>query len=117
MAIESSLEGNEINMEEIGRSMQEVERLVVECPKGDFILGVFEMPGAHQKPKWAPATITKLAQKLARTVKNQWHPNIPLVPLIPARATTTKLAQKVEKHRKEMKTMFTQMGWLPRRQT
>ena len=30
------------------------------------------MPGTPEKPKWAAATITKLAQELARSVKNKW---------------------------------------------
>ena len=34
------------------------------------------MPGNPQKPKWAAATITKLAQNLARIVNRQWKPNI-----------------------------------------
>ena len=33
---------------------------------------VLEMLGTPQNPKWAAATITALAQKLARIVKNQW---------------------------------------------
>ena len=28
--------------------------------RGEIILGVLEMPGTPQKPKWAAATITKL---------------------------------------------------------
>ena len=34
---------------------------------------------------------------MARSIKNQWKPNIPPFPLIPNRATTTKLAKKLEK--------------------
>ena len=38
-------------------------------PRGKIILGVLEMPGTPQKPKWAAATITKLAQKLEKMSK------------------------------------------------
>ena len=57
------------------------------------------MPGTHQKPKWAAATITKL-------VTSPEIGNYPFS-LIPTRATTTKLAQKREKHPKS-ETMFNQ---------
>jgi hypothetical protein len=39
--------------------------------RGEIILGVLEMPGTPQKPKWAAATITKLVQKFAKKNKNQ----------------------------------------------
>ena len=69
-------------------------------PGEEIILGVFlEMPGAPQKPKWAAATITKLALKLARSIKNQCKSNICLIsPCILTRATTTKLSKSNENH-------------------
>ena len=59
-----------------------------------------------QKPKWA-AAITKLVQKLAKKIKNQWKPNIFPFSLIPIRVATTKLAQKREKHLKPLKACST----------
>ena len=49
-----------------------------------------------QKPKWAAATITKLVQKLARIVNNQWKPNIsPYFPFSqPTKAPWIKMKMK-----------------------
>ena len=53
------LEGNEGNLEEIGGRTQSWENLQKRAailwafPRGEIILGVFEMPGTPQKPKWA----------------------------------------------------------------
>jgi hypothetical protein len=45
------------------------------------------MPGAPQKPKWAAATITKLAQKLAKIANNQIeNKTLPPFPRIPTMA-------------------------------
>ena len=79
LPLESSLDGNEGNMEEIWRKYArlgnclgegQVECHFVEFPQRRIFLGVLEMPGAPQKPKRAAATITQLAQKRARSVKN-----------------------------------------------
>ena len=86
----------------------QVECHFVEFLQGQIILGASEMPGMPQKPKWAAATITKLAQKMARTVKHQWTPNITFFPLMPCRASTTKLAETLEKDPTAMKTIFNQ---------
>ena len=40
-------------------------------PGREIILGVLEMSGTLQNPKWAAATITTLAQKLTKEFKNQ----------------------------------------------
>ena len=44
-------------------------------------LGVLEMPGTPQKPKWAAATITKLAQKLEKMSKINENQPFALGPL------------------------------------
>jgi hypothetical protein len=49
--------------------------------RGEIILGVLEMPGTPQKPKWAAATITKrFWQELSTTNENQTFPPFPLIP-------------------------------------
>jgi hypothetical protein len=54
---------------------------------GENFLGILEMPGAPQKPKWAAATITKLAQKLAKIANNQIeNKTLPPFPRIPTMA-------------------------------
>ena len=59
------------------------------------------------KLKVRAATITTLAQKLTKNVKNQWEPKKNLFPLIPTRATTTKLAQKLENIQNQWKPCST----------
>ena len=60
-------------------------------PRGTIILGALEMPGTPQKPKWAAATITKLAQKLARIIRNQRKANMSPFPLSPTMAKESSL--------------------------
>jgi len=80
MANGSFFEGNEGNMEEIGGSTQSWENLSKRArlgtilwafPRGEIILGVLEMPGTPQKPKWAAATIAKQIQKLAKKTSDK----------------------------------------------
>ena len=81
----------------------QVECHFVGFPRGRLIIGVWEVPGAPQKPKWAASTITKPVQKLENIKKknreNVLSHSFPLGP--------RQLAQKREKHPKPMKPCST----------
>ena len=79
MANGSFLEGNEGNMQEIGRNRGVYAKLGKPLeesqivffsgfPRGEIILEVLEMPGTPEKQKGAAATITKQFQKLAKKI-------------------------------------------------